>query len=241
MHTVVHGHQGEGRLEPGWVAPGLTALAGVAYLLGYLETAFFASRLGITARDLGIDVKDYAVLALANVALVAAAAPGFMLFDYVDTKRPGRVGVLCFGLFIVSVLVLGGVGFGLDGHSVEVFLPVGVTASFAVLAARERRINLAGLLAVLAVAGLVFLACYSADSYAGRLRDDARHGPSPALPPLALRSILQPEAGIATQGTATTCAIRVSPHVLLGRAATTVVTPDRFTVTPCVLAATPFG
>lgn len=245
------------RLEPGWAGPLITAAAAGAYLLGYLETAFFASALGVTARDLGIDVKDYAVLALVNVVVVALAAlflwvalechpknPGleaWLAADPARAKRRRRLAHAGYWGGFITAVVVGALGFRLEPGQGVATLPVTAAACFGVLLARQGRMVAAGIAAAFAAVGLLAVACFSADAYAGRLLDATRDARTAPMPPLALRSILQPEVGVATHGTATTCAVRVSPHVLLGRTATTVVTPDRFTVRPCDLADVPFG
>lgn len=250
------------RLDPGWAGVTLTLLTGGGYLLGYLEIAFFASALGVTARDLGLDVKDYAVLALLNVAAIALAVVAVRLRTlsdvhetpstkaWVDAGRsPGQrrvrrvltdlLGMACFVVLSTVGLVL-----GLGGLGTLAMVAVAILSLVGVQMLRHHRewAGVAGALVALALVGLVAISCHTADAYARQLRDDARAGRRDVrLPPLPLRAILQPEVGVAMQGTATTCAIRVSPDVLLGRRAVAVATVDRFTVRRCDVADVPFG
>lgn len=246
------------RLEPAWAGPVITLLAAGAYLLGYLETAFFASALGLTARDLGLDAKDYTMLALVHLVGVGLAVFGMWVTELCDADLNARAKAWVEAATAKGrrrFLLLAGKFAGALVISIAAFAVVGVNVGEGLVVAGVLIVAWLGLPAVgrrreplpLAIAGVVVLlivgglAGYAADVYASHLRRDARAGHDIGLPPLPLRSVLQPEVGIATHGWQTTCAIRVSPHVLLGRRATTVVEVERFTVGRCDLADVPFG
>lgn len=250
-------------LKPEWVTPAITALVGSAYLLGFLETAFFASALGVTARDLGLDIKDYAVLALLNVVLIAVATASipfmFLIYDldghprlraWVDDggtkagRRVRRFALSLVGLAGASTIIAVGLG-GLGvGSLVTSWILVSVAAAAFIafeLARAGRHRPAAWILAVLALAGVFGLACHSAHSYARTVRTDIQANRAVPMAPLPLRTVLQPERGIAVQGDEQTCGVRVAPRVILGRRGTTVAEVERFTVRQCDVEDVPFG
>jgi hypothetical protein len=140
-------------------------------------------------------------------------------------------------LVVMAVAVF---GFGVDPDTA--WLLVAVSGAWTVgLASRHEHVAVPTAFLAVGAVGLVAIASYSAHAYARELQSDARAGREPRLPPLPMRPVLQPEVGVATQGSATTCAIRISPDVLLGRRGVTVATTDRFAVRGCDVADVPFG
>lgn len=108
----------------------LTILSGIGYALGYANVALFSTRLGTSPKDLGLDFRDYLLLATINVAgflpfLVVWSGLGRLLalvFEHLGfgeerrrrPLRPGMaplafLGIASIGLFgtILNTVVLG--------------------------------------------------------------------------------------------------------------------------------------
>jgi hypothetical protein len=241
------------------VGPLTAVLGAAAYLAGYLQIAFFASALGVTAGDLGLSTRDYVVVSAINVALVGIAAGCFAISSELEgsARTPWRerlvgtssrrsiwmartffVEVLRALLGSGAVLLVGG-ALGIDFF---VMLPLAAVGAFGVAILRSRRPLGIALIALVVVIGLA-VSCNSADRYARKLRREVRRSasPSPALPPLPLRAVLQPAVGVAARGSERACVVRVSKDVIMGRGAVVVISPDRFAVRDCSVAETPFA
>lgn len=265
--VVSNGDEGYARaLRPEWFAPIATAGTALAYLTGYLQLAFFASALGLTVGDLALDFRDYVVLAVVNAAVFAVVMGMFAFAAHLEPGIPSPLRKRLIGssprrwvratrTTVVEALRSGALGgallvgglLGLNASGALVVL-AGVACLVVIhyTTAGSGFGAIGGYVATACVVvGFIGLTCLSAHLYAERLQDAAAStsGDVTPLPPVTLRTVLQPEVGLASSAGTTnsaTCAIRVSSHVLLGRDAVVIGPVDRFTRRSCSVVAVPF-
>lgn len=245
------------RVLPDWTTAGATVLTAAAYLTGYLQIAFFSSALGITARDLGFDFRDYVMLAVVNAAVVALAAgfywlhfelePGGVLHTRLvapATKKWRRrtSGLIARAVRWASIAVVLWTGYLIGvGVSFLAVLVAGIPLiALELMVNRERDARLAVGAVVVAFVAFIAVTCVGADRYARQLKSHASEGDA-VLPPVPLRAVVQPEVGVARNGDGeVACVIRISPGVVMGRRAVVVTRLTAFTIRRCPVLDIPF-
>ena len=233
--------------------------AATAYLLGYLEMSFFASPFGLTAGDLGLDLRSYTMLAMLNAALVALVVAAMWshahhtrsdaLQQWAHKAEKGwrrtvrEIAAAAVNTLPVGVaMATGTVGFGLGRAAYPAMISVGLAGALALTLFREpQRRNLAYSFAAVTLVAVAAMPCWVAHRYAHQLRADVSAGRAVPLPPIALRAVLQPDVGLVTRGNLpATCVVRISPTAVLGLDAATTASFDSFTNIDCDVVRVPF-
>jgi hypothetical protein len=231
-------------VDNGWPGGTTTIATALAYLVGYSSVSAFASALGVSAADVGLDLRDYLLLtgltALSWVpVLVATELWSWVAHPFGEVRRVQRVAAYV-GLFLATAgtYVAGFVTSGGNFYVAGLLPGVLYVGIFLVLQLSPpesvRRWMRVAAVAMIAIATPISTLVGST-SWADSLLTDASESEPPDEGPFPIRLVLEPEIGSATVevdgNPETACVLRVSERVFLGTEAVVVGDVTSFTRT----------
>jgi hypothetical protein len=247
----------------------LSTVTAVAYLEGLATLAFFAGGLGVSPSDLGLDFRDYVVMAGINVAVWGITFGLVLLIRKVEVRvLPNATGwrrllrfvvTLPFGMAaFVLVIIMGGLtatASGLWPVVVVGSLFIGATDPYPAISAKPsaappawtrtrtgRIITDARFLpGCLVLIVSTTAALVGANQWANDLKSVANTGDRPGRGPMALALVVNPERGVVRNGDGEeACVVRVTDSVFVGGETVIVTEVDSFAVRACVPDDRPF-
>jgi hypothetical protein len=248
-----------------WNAYGALVISvgtGFAYLVGYSTLSVFASGLGVSSSDLGLDFRDYIVIAGLNIVVWAMAFGVVLVIRKIEGRiLPQATGLLRLVRFVVTLpfgvaaftLIAVMAGLTAEGSLIALVagsLFVGATDPHPAIGARPATSppawtqnvvwrlmgNTRTLTACVALLASVTAGFAGAVAWADHLQRAAETGERPSRGPIAIALVINPERGIVKANGQTACVLRVTDSVLLSREATAVVSDvEAFSTSRCDL------
>ncbi len=197
------------------------ALSAAGYLLGYASVWLFSTGVGIAPRDLGLDNRDYLLLAAVWAFLIGAYGASVAVLLFGGVSYGTNLLITLFDGLVVSIIVIP----LRPAAGISCLLAVPILGAALFLHVRHRELRPPSLFSRIAVPtvaiGVLVFAGWSSVWWGQQVRDDpqkARAGP------ISLMLVVPPTEGVVTLDSDPSCVMRLSDRVYI--------TPDEVIVTP---------